>query len=140
MALRLGTCKERCAGQTQPSLLTQVADLALLTWEPYMDLHRSHHQPVHELRAIALTMQEHVHGNQLGRWLGHSWQLSVKSKWRKKTWQNVWFSFIKSPHMDLQVTDPSMWRRLLPHSLRMTIATTRWGRNNTLAFPSHLLK
>lgn len=103
---------------------------------------------VHELRALALSMQEHLHGDLLppanpparGTGLGHSQQLSMKSKRHKKTWQNVCFSFIKSAHTDLQVTDPSTWRKLLPCSLRTTTATMRGGRNNTPASPLHLLK
>lgn len=42
----------------------------------------------------------------------------MKSKRHKKTWQNVCFAFMASLHTDLQVTNPSMWRKLLPHSRR----------------------
>lgn len=75
-----------------------------------------------------------------GSWLGHSQHLSVKSKQHKKTWQNVCFSFIKSPHRDLQVTEPSMWRKLLPCSLWVITAPMREGRNNTPGSPLHLLR
>lgn len=40
----MGTGKEPCAGQAEPSPLAQLADLAPLTPEQYLDLQRGHHQ------------------------------------------------------------------------------------------------